>query len=448
MCGPIGSCSCKCYTEENSRGGHEGRDNHEASRPIMTQPGRQTTLELKIGDEDLLDTVAKAGHLVETMLSSPRTQRGATYCQEHCGPWCDSHCPNWLSHCFQCLCACVIDEPGPSRESRDLTAFLQSMRTKYGPVVLGLVLQQGGHDCGLRMAEGKTLNENEKTDFESLCSSFGKLFVEKLMGGIQTALFNIADDPEKIPSKESFNALMAQRGFTDFKHGHKHNPPTCWISHSARTEETKQKGAGGKIHQAKLLDFDKLMTQLAHLEVIPIANGGVYPLGREAETVCSLLKNAIYCLSSGAACFESPDKTYGLTFNHDNLLQLILLSLLAAGYVPTDKEFDPPTPWAQLAELSQFLRRDGLKPLGPKKRGPRPLDPDIQIDGMHVTDGPSSDLESEDDSASGSRPAPEACPLSDSRPPVNTRSWFSPEQQERLLSLSGKTENIFSIILG
>ncbi|BAE81479.1 hypothetical protein [Chlamydia felis Fe/C-56] len=423
MCAPIASCGFNCSAgAEGSSEGSQSCSNG-VSHPITTQPKSKLTLEVKFGEDGILDTIAKAGNLLESVLSSPRTQRGATYCQQHCGPWCESHCPNWLSHCFQCLCTCVIDEPSPSSDDPDLSLFLSSMRQNHGPIVLGLALQQSPHNFPQLLAEGSTLNQEDKDDFNDLCSRIAVLFANKLMGGIQEELFNLANDPGSIPEKGCTDTLMAKRGYNQFKHGIKNEPPQCWISYPSITEE-ESTGTASTVCHVKSLDFVKLKKQLAHLEVIPVNDQEVYPLGKESEKVVSILKNTLFSLSAGAECFSSSETGFGLTFTHTKLLDLILLSLLAAGYVPTDNQGLPPLTLGLLKELSHYLRRQEPKSATPQEE---------QSSGLKEL--------SETEMDGGSPLSSEIDPSTQ-----NNTDWFTSQNQEDLLTLASKVNSLSQLL--
>ncbi|WP_438819045.1 hypothetical protein [Chlamydia abortus] len=183
-------------------------------RVITQQPGKQVSLDVQVGDASLVETIQKAGAIAASVLNAPQTQRGASYCHKHCSPWCDSHCPNWLSHCFQCLCTCIINPPEePSGANRDLLDFLGSMKQKHGPIVLGLGMEKSGIDWTALLSEGLTLTGEQKEDFDRLCIEAKKLLKKLLAGGIQQDLFDLANDPNKVPEVNDVDTMMAKRGY-------------------------------------------------------------------------------------------------------------------------------------------------------------------------------------------------------------------------------------------
>ncbi|MEF9497345.1 hypothetical protein [Chlamydia sp. 04-14] len=431
MCCPIG-CGCKFTVQEGN--GHNQQENQPLQNPITTQPGGKISLEMKLGDgNDILDKIKCAGKIVSTVLNAPSTQRGAGYCREHCGPWCDSHCPNWLSHCFQCLCTCIINPSDSQRTNQDLSQFLSDMKEKHGSIVLGMGMQHGGTDFPSLISEGKTLSQNQKDNFDKQCSEIKASLKKLLMGGLQKELFETANDPKKLPKINDNDTLMTKRGYGDVESGIYHRPPSVWIIYD-NDEGSKDDSAGAvggsKIHYTKQLDWTKLRHQLNHLSVIQLDNNDNFPLGgKEGKKAIEVLKNTLYWLTQGASCFEEGGG-YGLTITSDKLLKLILLSLLSLGYAPTDKDGGAPTTTLpNLTTLSQFLRErrnHNTHIFGPGD--PDNPNDDSEVDGQHQSSSTSSS------SSTGNNQGPE------------DEDWFSNKHQDDLLKLSGGVNSLAGIL--
>ncbi|WP_375793205.1 hypothetical protein O1W69_03630 [Chlamydia sp. 12-01] len=429
MCCPIG-CGCKFTIEEGHNPGQN--ETQPLQNPITTQPRGKASLEIKLGDgSGLLGKIQEAGQLTAAVLNAASTQRGAGYCKEHCGPWCDQHCPNWLSHCFQCLCTCIINPSDSQNANQDLSKFLSDMKAKHGSIVLGMGMQHGGIDFPSLMSEGKTLNQDQKDDFDKTCSAIKEDLKKLLMGGLQQELFDTANDPNKLPKINDNDTLMTKRGYGDVVRGIRHTPPSVWIVYD-NNEDSKDdpKGAAGgsKIHYTKQLDWKKLRQQLNYLGVVQLDSGEKFPLGgKEGEKALGILKNTFYWLTQGASCFEEGDTGYGLTITSEKLLKLILLSLLSLGYGPTDKNKKAPgITYADLQRLSTFLReqKDHNDHLFVPGDPNNPYD-DTEVDGQQQSSSSSSNT--------GNDQGPD-------------EDWFSKENQDELLNLSGKVNGLVGIL--
>ncbi|MEF9519790.1 hypothetical protein SBV45_05265 [Chlamydia crocodili] len=432
MCCPIG-CGCKFTVEEGHHSGQQ--ENQPLQSPITTQPGGKVSLEIKLGDgNDLLEKIKCAGQIVSSVLNAPSTQRGAGYCREHCGSWCDNHCPNWLSHCFQCLCTCIINPSDSQSINQDLSQFLSDVKKKHGSIVLGMGMQHNGIDFPSLMSEGKTLNQNQKDDFDKQCLEIKASLKKLLMGSLQKELFDTANDPKKLPKINDNDTLMVKYGYGDVMSRLHHKPPNIWIVYD-NDEDSKDdsKGATGgtqKIHYTKQLDWTKLRHQLNHLSVLQLDNNENFPLGgKEGEKAIAVLKNTFYWLTRNASCFEKGETGYGLTITSSKLLKLILLSLLSLGYAPTDKGGGAPTTTLpNLTTLSQFLRErrnHNEHIFGPGD----PDDPndDTEVDGQNQSSSSSSSTDTGNNQD-------------------DDDDWFSNQRQDELLQLSGKIKGLSGIL--
>ncbi|QVE48847.1 hypothetical protein SBV42_03595 [Chlamydia crocodili] len=430
MCCPIG-CGCKFTVQEGHHSGQQ--ENQPLQNPITTQPGGKASLEIKLGDgNDILDKIKCAGQIVSSVLNAASTQRGAGYCREHCGPWCDSHCPNWLSHCFQCLCTCIINPSDSQRANQDLSKFLSDMKDKHGTIVLGMGMQHNGIDFPYLMSEGKTLNQDQKNNFDKQCSEIKENLKKLLMGGLQKELFDTANDSKKLPKINENDTIMTKRGYGDVMSGIHHTPPSIWILYDNdenSKDDSKGAAGGSQIHYTKQLDWTKLRHQLNHLSVVQLDSGEKFPLGgKEGKKAIEVLRNTLYWLTQGASCFEKGETGYGLTITSDKLLKLILLSLLSLGYCPTDKKGKVPgITYADLERISKFLRENrnhNEHLFGPGD----PNDPydDTEVDGQHQSSGSSSSTDTGNNQ--------------------DDDDWFSNKHQDDLLKLSGGVNSLAGIL--
>lgn len=276
MCCPLGECGCKVTVQEGAGG--PSQENTPLQHKVVTQQpgaGNKVSFEVHVGDTPVTETIQKAGAIASSLLNAPQTQRGASYCNEHCSPWCDSHCPNWLSHCFHCLCTCIINPPEqPSGAHPDLLSFLDDMKKKHGPIVLGMGAEKSGLDWPRILSEGVTLTDEQKEDFDCLCVEAKKLLKKLLAGGIQQELFDLANDPNKVPEVNDVDTMMAKRGYGDFCR-HKYNTPSpCWVIYNKGEAQGEPSGSlQSEIHYAKQLDYLKLRSQLYHLNVMDLGSG-------------------------------------------------------------------------------------------------------------------------------------------------------------------------------
>ncbi|BEU43980.1 hypothetical protein HXV92_00535 [Chlamydia psittaci] len=361
MCCPLGECGCKLTVQEGVGG--PSQENIPLKHVVVTQQpgtGNKVSFEVHVGDNSVAETIQKAGAVASSLLNAPQTQRGASYCNEHCSPWCDSHCPNWLSHCFHCLCTCIINPPEqPSGAHPDLLSFLDDMKRKHGPIVLGMGAERSGFNWSRFLSEGVPLTDEQKDYFDSLCVEAKRLLKKLLAGGIQQELFDLANDPKKVPEVNDIDTIMAKRGYGDFR-DQKHNiPPQCWVIYNKGEGQGESPGSlQSEIHYAKHLDYLKLRSQLYHLNVVDLGSRDVFPLGgKEGKNALQILQNTLACLVGHAPCLTFGIPGYSLGLSPESLLKLIILALLALGYAPTNNKGEiPSATFDQLKQVSDFFK--------------------------------------------------------------------------------------------
>ncbi|WP_139414223.1 hypothetical protein [Chlamydia abortus] len=483
MCCPPAGCGCKLTVQEDSCGlPQESAPLQQL--PVTQQPGRQVSLEVQVGDPSLVETIQKAGAIAASVLNAPQTQRGASYCHKHCSPWCDSHCPNWLSHCFQCLCTCIINPPEePSGANPDLLDFLGNMKQKHGPIVLGLGMEKSGIDWSSLLSEGLTLTDGQKDDFDRLCVEAKKFLKKLLAGGIQQELFDLANDPNKVPEVNDVDTLMAKRGYGDFRHQKYDIPPQCWVIYNKREAQGEPSGSlQSEIHYAKQLDYLKLRSQLYHLTVVDLNNRDVFPLGgKEGKNALRILQNTIACLVGHAPCFTFGIPGYSLSLSPEALLKLIILALLALGYAPTNNRGEIPATFDQLKQVSDFFKTqwdthglpfipeddtdpydDGLeidsgrvisgRNSQPKRPAPDPFNIQCGRGGQlpiprNYTDPYDNDVETDGGRAgAGSRGHINVASLRDKDEDEDENGWCSNHHQEQLLGLCNKVSSSIAFL--
>ncbi|SYX08785.1 hypothetical protein C834K_0320 [Chlamydia poikilotherma] len=422
MCCPA-SCGCKFNLEETSG---TCQEHIPLQSPITTQPGRKIGVEMKLGNPELLEKIKMAGQMLASVVNAAGTQRGAGYCKEHCGPWCDSHCPNWLSHCFQCLCTCIINPSDSQSANQDLSLFLTDMKNTHGPIVLGMGMQQGGLDFLSLMSEGKTLNEDQKNNFNRQCSEIKNSLKKLLKDSLQQELFNTVNNPEKLPKISDNDTIMAKSAYDDVTSGVYHTPPSIWIiyDNNGNSRDDSRGAAGGtsKLNYTKRLDWDKLRHQLNHLCVLQLDNDDNFPLGgKEGKKAVKILQNTFYYLTRRASCFKTGEEGFGLTITSEKLLNLILLSLLSLGFAPTNKEGSAPTATLpNLITLSEFLQEGRNPNEHPESEDPDNHEGDTEVDG-HLQSSSSSSMKENEE-------------------------WFSNEHQNTLLCLSEQVNSLAGIL--
>nr|WP_032742262.1 hypothetical protein [Chlamydia psittaci] len=478
MCCPLGECGCKVTVQEGAGG--PSQENTPLQHKVVTQQpgaGNKVSFEVHVGDTPVAETIQKAGVIASSLLNAPQTQRGASYCNEHCSPWCDSHCPNWLSHCFHCLCTCIINPPEqPSGAHPDLLSFLYDMKTKHGPIVLGMGAEKSGHDWPRLLSEGATLTEEQKDDFDRLCVEAKKLLKKLLAGGIQQELFDLANDPQKVPKVNDIETIMAKRGYGDFRDQKHDIPPPCWVIYNKGEGQGEPSGSlQSEIHYAKHLDYLKLRSQLYHLNVVDLGSRDVFPLGgKEGKNALQILQNTLACLVGHAPCFTFGIPGYSLSLSPESLLKLIILALLALGYAPTNNKGEiPSATFDQLKQVSDFFKTQwdthGL-PFIPKD-DTDPYDDGLEIDSGRVISGRNSqpkrpapdpfniqcgrggqlpipnDVETDGGRArAGSRGHTNVASLRDKDEDEDENGWCSNHHQEQLLGLCNKVSSSIAFL--
>ncbi|QXE27279.1 hypothetical protein HBN95_04000 [Chlamydia buteonis] len=432
MCCPPGGCSCKLTLQE--RGGDSSQANIPLQQIVVTQqPGKRVSLDLQVGDTPILETIQKAGVIATSLLNAPQTQRGANYCHEHCSPWCDSHCPNWLSHCFHCLCTCIINPPPdqPSGAHPDLLQFLDTMKHKHGPIVLGMGAQQSNMNWPILLAEGQTLPENQKAEFDQLCLDIKENLKKLLAGGIQQELFDLANDPSEVPKINETDTIMTKRGYGDFLCKRQDTPPPCWIIYNKGEEQALETAQSvSAIHYTKQINYSKLLSQLYQLNVMDLCSGDTFPLGgKDGKNALCILKNTLSCLVGNAPCFAYGRDGFSLSLHPKKLLKLIILVLLALGYVPISSGGESPKATLdELKKVSEFLKLQwdaygrAFLPGDPDN----PFD-DSEVDGLETDSSRNHQLNSTDETDSDK----------------GDDDWLSNSAQEQLL---GMTQTINSLL--
>ncbi|WP_279472899.1 hypothetical protein [Chlamydia psittaci] len=437
MCCPLGECGCKLTVQEGVGG--PSQENIPLKHVVVTQQpgtGNKVSFEVHVGDNSVAETIQKAGAVASSLLNAPQTQRGASYCNEHCSPWCDSHCPNWLSHCFHCLCTCIINPPEqPSGAHPDLLGFLDDMKRKHGPIVLGMGAERSGFNWSRFLSEGVPLTDEQKDYFDSLCVEAKRLLKKLLAGGIQQELFDLANDPKKVPEVNDIETIMAKRGYGDFRDQKYNIPPQCWVIYNKGEGQGESPGSlQSEIHYAKHLDYLKLRSQLYHLNVVDLGSRDVFPLGgKEGKNALQILQNTLACLVGHAPCLTFGIPGYSLGLSPESLLKLIILALLALGYAPTNNKGEiPSATFDQLKQVSDFFKTQWDMYGRPFLPGDNDygnyFDDDVEIDGGKKS-SPGRTPQQRSGHVVGS---------SDDEDDDADNGWCSNQHQEQLLGLCSK----------
>lgn len=342
MCFPLPSCSCHYQQTQQ-----EDRDPSSGSTPVVTsQPQLTQNISFNIqgGDESVLEAMQKAGHLLSSLIDNQHTQQGARYCRDSCSPWCESHCPSWLSHCFQCLCACVINDNEGQMPHPD-TAFLKELQERYGPIVAGVGIQASGLDCSSVLL-GRTLTDQERDHLEQCCKTAQTQIQEFFSKHLQKELFEISDSQGSLPKIGGEETKAVRMGF----HSVQIQTPThVWITndHSATAPTLMQP-----------VKWKKLKCQLKGILCRNAITGRNQYVDKDASLITNIVKNAFYFLLLGSPCFQHQvgEGNYGLTVTKSTFLKFLLCSLLALRLVPVDEKGNPPeNTWPLLMQIINFI---------------------------------------------------------------------------------------------
>ncbi|EPP37076.1 hypothetical protein CP10743SC13_0436 [Chlamydia psittaci 10_743_SC13] len=343
MCFPLPSCSCHYQQAQK-----EDRDPSSGSTPVVTSQlqlrSQNISFNIQRGDESVLEAMQKAGQLLSSFIDNQHTQQGARYCRDSCSPWCESHCPSWLSHCFQCLCACVINDNEGQMPHPD-TAFLKELQERYGPVVAGVGIQTSGLDCG-GVLLGRNLTNQERDHLEQCCKTAQTQIQEFFSKHLQKELFEIGDSQGSLPKIGGEETKAVRMGFHSVQ---KQTPTHVWITtgHSAIAPALMQP-----------VNWKKLKCQLKGILCRNAITGRNQYVGKDASSITNILKNAFYFLLLGSPCFQHQvgEGNYGLTVTKSTFLKFLLCSLLALRLVPVDEKGNPPEDtWQLLMQIINFI---------------------------------------------------------------------------------------------
>lgn len=348
MCCPGISMSCRssqdAYEEETM-----------SLNGITKQPGSTSEFNLKVGDPSLLDTIRAAGALVSDALDSTRVQRTSQFCHDSCRPWCADNCWSPFLCFFDCLCTCMItpeEQLGSEAKYDDLTAFIQQQRDEFGPICVGLAMSNGPWDISKLLAEGVTLSAEQKTLFSEKCEESKNQLGRCLKGGSQKELFKVANAAHLLPSKGSTELENVKSSLEESIHtSTPPSLPTCLILYPAASDET----AAHEQRSGYSLNIQRLQHQLSQLEVLDMNSHTTGFLGFQARAAVNILLLTLNkYVSKEKNIFDHPG--FGLSIEESKYRTLLLLSLLALGFVPLGAEQEIPTSLEQLENTSKELR--------------------------------------------------------------------------------------------
>lgn len=389
MCCP--SLSCSCSYEKTTPDG-------ECTR---------VTASVTVGEENPLEAILKAAELFASFMSSPQVQAGARQCQQSCSPCCKKNCPGWLRCIFKCCCACI---QGEVQES-PLKAMLQELETRYGPIVLGLALNQLGGENLLKSRGGEDPACLQSKLEESCKTAKGEL-ARLLFLQLQKELFDVANDPSKLPQCASIETKAVHKGFVNFKKSY------------AGPNQTPNLFIQGKDGFCQFLDWSKLELKLREVYTKQLHCGCSCYKAR-MDCVCSgtkldcvVAKKIIYVLqwalkeSQCASLSVLPScRGMGVFLKEETFIKFLILVMLCFNKVPTGcQDQFPSSGYDRLLDLYYYLEHGTTCPL--------------EVDGKRV------------------RSSGEPKTLCFSLLGIGC----SPEQQRRILGSAGKTSNIFCSI--
>lgn len=388
MCCP--SLSCSCSYEKTTPDG-------ECTR---------VTASVTVGEENPLEAILKAAELFASFMSSPQVQAGARQCQQSCSPCCKKNCPGWLRCIFKCCCACI---QGEVQES-SFKVLLQELETKYGPIVLGLALDKlGGED--ILKSRGSEDPSCLKPKLEEACKAAQGDLARLLFLQLQKELFDVANDPSKLPKCEEPITQQTHKGFVKFKKTYV-NPPN--------PSDLFIRGKDGFFH---FLDWSALEAKLRYIHVKKLhcdCGHDCYKARKDCpccseKLECVEAKNVVRVMQwalQGHLCSSlnvlPSCRRLGIFLKEEVFIKFLVLAMLCFNKVPTDCQGHfPSCGYDCLLNLGYYLEHGCCDP--------------IEVDCVRErTPG-----------------EPEKLCFS------SLGIGCSPEQQRRLLGSAGKTSNIF-----
>ncbi|SPN74173.1 hypothetical protein C10C_1042 [Chlamydia serpentis] len=478
---PIGGFSC--FYREQPRNPQpeniplQGQD--PSNPPITQQPRREMGFNIS-SPEGLLDTAKQAGQLVNDLLDSARMQRLGNYCNRTGTPWCEQHCPGFLQWIWGGCCACCLNTTDNPDNPQSI--FLQELVNLFGPICVGLAFQHYP-EHQTKVQSGLMLNESEKADLKNICqqtlTALQKTQTHCLAYPLRCLLLsnesgdNISEGEYSSKVLEAVCSVSAPGVFSP------DNPPTTWIlqadSSAAQedSDDTLLQGAVGGAPRASSsyrvtckLNCKHLLHKLARLEVYSVDSGYTGPLGQAAQTVVDQIKRTLKCLVLGTGTlFQTPG--FGLSLESDVFQLLVLLCLLAQGYIPVDPldpskpciDPDAEGPWQNIIRTLLREGRGRTYRWAAYSTHSGLDDPDLEVDGTsqqhskkHTTKQQPSGLPQattshhhrhpdESDSKTTGRKQPDlGVPLEDHEDKDNP---WSPGNQQALLQSSRKAQHCF-----
>ncbi|EPP34379.1 hypothetical protein CP10139811_0369 [Chlamydia ibidis] len=321
------------------------------------QPAKSQEFSLKIGDPTLLETIRGAGELFTAALNSARVQRTSRHCYDTCQPWCNTYCFCPFTWCLDCFCACLKKEEEEEPDTGSIIeSFLNEMKNSYGPISVGMALQQSGWNISLMASEKIEPSADDKTKFINLCQACRDNLRQCLVGGSQQELFKIANQERLLPSKGSLEMEKIKSSLEDIIAGTQlGSSPTCLILYPNHDDDPAPDQRSGYT-----LKLDRLQARLSQIQVLDleaddINSGSINFLGFQAKAAIQVIEHTLAkYVDASTDTFNSGG--FHLSIEEGKFRSLVLLSLLSLGYCPVSSEGDTPVCLEQLKNTSRALK--------------------------------------------------------------------------------------------
>ncbi|WP_348663855.1 hypothetical protein [Chlamydia vaughanii] len=299
-------------------------------------------------------TASSSGSIAQAVLNQPAPVSSRESC-------CSTCCTACLASYFRCLFPCCVSadvttEPpeGPPEEtpSQEIPAFLQEMEKVHGPIITKRALGHCSAELQAKIRSGEEVTQREKLLFGQQCARQKVRLQKELTGPLQDKLFEVANNPQTLPSPQSSEVAATKRGYETPRC---YKPPRVFVITST-----------GNKNVTTPVNFLKLESQLRNLEVLNLTTGEEDILGQDGKEASRILQNTCFFLAEGATSDPHQGTSSGqkqdLILTEQKFLQLIILSLLATEHAPTDNQGRPPSgAMEQLKELMLAIRENAAR---------------------------------------------------------------------------------------
>ncbi|AFS21259.1 hypothetical protein B711_0351 [Chlamydia psittaci CP3] len=241
---------------------------------------------------------------------------------------------------------------GSEAKYDDLTDFIQQQRDAFGPICVGIAMKNGPWDISKLLAEGFTLSAEQKTLFSEKCEEAKNQLGRCLKGGSQQELFKVANAAHQLPSKSSTELENVKNSLEEsINISTPPSLPTCLILYPSESHDT----AANEQRSGYSLNIQRLQHQLSQLEVLDVNSQTTGFLGFQAQAAVNILLLTVNkYVNEEKNIFDHPG--FGLSIEESKYRTLLLLSLLALGFIPLGAEQEVPTSLEQLENTSKELR--------------------------------------------------------------------------------------------